>query len=738
MLGRGESHPLSALLLNVLRKCVKLACIDVGDTFKLCMDCLVEWIVLNEGANWTWLLAFAGRVAPKDLTAYSLAHLVTGAWERSHAVVFTNLDAYLAVECPWHVTKGVVDVLDKAIAAENAPTTVSRLLNLLGRGANVTRACDAKFTTLLTIPRVSALMQTCGADVQAELLDVLQLHSAVLSETPVHLLPLLDDLSGHDAVGRAVAAWLHTTKCDAFVDRLVDALPYIHQHVKSSSVLAPYVAAITTNAHRTLDRTHSVCQAFIRLHDLGPTSLDVNALPSSTGVCLDLLAADLTSAAVAPQKKRRVLALMLQIIHQGQDRWTSSLAAWKQAHGVSHWQLFLTLAASSDAEISLAALQLMQDVPYPTLEDPLWQYRCLHDLLRLFFSLFDDVPRLELVKKVLSTIMRESGGVLLYPASVTSTFVNLVVDAVVSADAPTTVPHDVPQEMNFFRGKKPASVARHLCATNCLRPYSPFPKSVQQETSDENQVDVFSQLQTMRLSSVVAPSQFESHLLATRARDMQRAISCCEHVQELLYNALNLTSFPASFASADVLVDAWLERTLPVAMFIPPDDHYREVLPERSNFDIDLRMEQWVYRYPCFIPLTKAAVLYSSPQVAARCLPLLKAVLVVLVNFWHARRFQKQANGDASWELHVSIEVMSIVEGTGWVPEPLNSSALLFPHVSAMDIRSMLHAVWMYLADHPPFLQSPAKPDEAYQIPIQNAIHNNIHSIGHLFGHFSQ
>ncbi|RHY34874.1 hypothetical protein DYB32_002392 [Aphanomyces invadans] len=534
---------------------------------------------------------------------------------KGHALLFDNLNSYLAMNHPFHVTTCLQVTVDHSICENTAAETVDRILDLCSRGAHVLRACDAKFTTFLTIPRLTSLIRTCAAstlDFQAKLLDILRFHSSVLSETPVHLIPLLEELLSQSPdtapvvaqFSNSVVAWLQTDKCDVFLDRLVRALPFVQQVVTSTEVVAQYVAAIAKNVHSNAERTYTICQAFLLLNDLG-TNPSLNVYAPSAVACLDLLAADLQQSSVASEKKQRALDLMHQTIHQTMQHHPdapmhstqscTSLSAWSQSLGIPHWQLFLTLAATSDVSVSVSALKLMCDIPYPPLEDPLWQYRCLHDLLRLFFRLLErldadanpvTLKRIDMVKAILTTIMQESGGVVSYPASVATTFLCLLVDAVVSPASPTTVPHEVPQEMNFFRGKDAkgnvGQAFRKLTATNRLRPYNPFPKpAALSSESREGDVDVFSQLQSMRsnahhMNILRAPSQFESYLVAARAEEMQRAVSCSGQVEDLLYHALNLTSFPdGAIPPGNALVDILLERTLPVSMFIPPDDHYR-------------------------------------------------------------------------------------------------------------------------------------------------------------------
>ncbi|KAF0724921.1 hypothetical protein Ae201684_016481 [Aphanomyces euteiches] len=787
LIATAEKHPVYMVLLGVVRRCVNVACCSLGidDCFPRSMHVLVEWT--RESPDSAWLLAFTSKVAPQAVTAFSLRLLCEGELNPED-ILLSNLDAYLAAMSPSKIATSIRAFLHETIASKT-PHSIASLIEICSYSPRVVRACDSEFQNIFSSELVSSLIilgLQSNIDFQTKLSKLLRDQLEAMIEMPIHVIALMDRLlmdvpevaECTTKYLSSLVKWIRNDESGLFSDRLLPALPYIQKKNPSSKVASQLVEAIAASVASNADRTQMACQALMILDDKDNISHSsfTSTVPSAA-VCVDYLASELRVPNTTPLQNQKALSLLRNIVVQNlsqeHDAGNTAAECWKsleavnKACAVDQWPMLLNFADSSDQSVSLSALQLLIDIPYPLFEDPSWQYTCLHNLTSLFFSLLNKIAdknertsqQLECVKRIFDRIMQEGGGVVSNPMSVESTFLSLFMDGILSASSPTTIPHDVPFEMNFFRGKSTkagssnSQVFRKLSATNCLLPYDPFPtKKLPVESS--SQLDVFSQVQLIRSTqpphALPAPSQFESKLYSVRVSEMETAINCSQHAEDLLYRSLRLGTFESSETSS-VLMDILLERTIPVSVFVPSDDQYRDLLPERSNFDIDLRIEQWLYRYPIFLPLVKSAVLSSSPSVSVRCLPLLKSILVVLINHWHAQRFQPNTIQQEknlhfppyfqlSHQLQLSTEVMTILELSGWLPEPLNLCALLFPHVTALDVRTLLHSVWMYLADHPPNKKFSTKEPiamENYLIPLQNVVHRNIQTIGPLYGYFA-
>ena len=159
------------------------------------------------------------------------------------------------------------------------------------------------------------------------------------------------------------------------------------------------------------------------------------------------------------------------------------------------------------------------------------------------------------------------------------------------------------------------------------------------------------------------------------------------------------------------VVDMLLERVVPCCG-IPSDDVYKDILPNRSSFDVDLRVEQWLNHFPAFLPLLRAVVstsvvLHSSQLL--RLVPVFKSTLIVLLGHWNS------VKGDLSVEnvdvppymrnknqLAITCELLRLVRSTRWLPVPLGKTAELLPLTTPADIRAILFSCWFYLSDHPP------------------------------------
>ncbi|OQR95884.1 hypothetical protein THRCLA_07493 [Thraustotheca clavata] len=748
-------HPVYNILLQIVRKCMTIAnCLpDNAKAFSKLIDALTEFVDTHPDRS--WLLAFVGSNATSSFLEYSFSLIAKNGLKASQSI-FSTLEEFMALEYPVFLVPSLASVFAKATEAE-----ICSLFSVAPKFPVLVSVCDK---SLALCGRSTELEKHLASESFTKvLLEFLTVRAEELVNAPVELVLLLEDVK-IDSFHKSLLAWLPQNP--TFTSRLIESLAHLFQRAQPSdsptsfrNYFLPYIAQ-----HGSPSDIRDVCQALLPLEDCAKLCglLFKHLAPESPalGPIVQMLAETMSS----PFETQRALQIFhqLAVLDNSSDVVSfkdsiagqlKAMAEWKDATGVSHWNEVLDQACSDNATTSLAALQLLRDMPYPTLEAPLWQYKCLYRLLSLFFTLLqrNQPQQLKYLKIILARIVREGGGVSVYPASISTTFHCLFVDAILSAKCPTTIPHQVLDEMNFFQSAKDTEeekklnsshVFRKMSAANTLVPYDPFPTIGNEAPKLAPPPSVLSQLQMNRFkwteSSLPAPSTFESTLQALQREKMLQAIECCKHAEELLLAATSASAW-------STIVDILLERTLPVNVFIPSDEQYRDILPERSNFDLDIRVEHWLVHYPFFIRILKCVVEHAPNHISLRTLPLLKSILVVLVNHWHTRRHQTlQEPKDegppylhASYELELSLDVMMILEKTQWIPEPLHAIGILFPHLTPLDIRSLLHSVWLYLSDHPPpkQLRDPNNL-EYYLIPLQNAIHRNIATIGPLYAQF--
>lgn len=469
-----------------------------------------------------------------------------------------------------------------------------------------------------------------------------------------------------------------------------------------------------------------------------------------------------------------------------------SFELWKGTQGVNFWEGFVDLSCSQDPEVASRALELVSQTPFTSLEDPIWQYRCMRKLTTVFFHLLQQYRaevvnigsqsqvltqgsnetqgRLEKLKVTFFRLLAVDGGVAHYPSSVYITFVSLWIDALFSTTSPTSIPTHFPNRVNFSTLGQNAENDR---------------------TMIRSERTISSKCTNLQSSKVI--TQFPETLVYRKAldssweREMDAARTCCMYATDLLFQLL-CTSVSTGRAAASggrrganagndneyverklkAVVDLLLERAIPCCG-IPSDDVYKETLPNRSSFDMDLRIEQWLNHFPAFLPLLRASVTTSASvnsSQSLRLVPLIKSALIVFLGHWNS------VKGELSLEnmdvppymrnrnqLALTCELVQILRLTGWLPAPLGRTAELLPLTSPADIRGILFSCWFYLCDHPPSetsgptpassraaspisaTSSPAVsaaggiggsnvPLEFYLIPLRKALHNNIRTIG--------
>uniref|UniRef100_K3WW68 Uncharacterized protein n=1 Tax=Globisporangium ultimum (strain ATCC 200006 / CBS 805.95 / DAOM BR144) TaxID=431595 RepID=K3WW68_GLOUD len=488
------------------------------------------------------------------------------------------------------------------------------------------------------------------------------------------------------------------------------------------------------------------------------------------------------------------------------ESWTHNwqrFVLWKGAQGADFWEGFLDLSCSRDPKVASRALALLSQSPFRSLEDPMWQYRCLRKLTTVFFHLlrqyraeivssknsssqvvlFEMQSRLETLKVTMFRLLALDGGVAHYPSSVYSTFASLWIDALFSTTSATSIPTHFPNRVNFSHNDEELPI-------------------------DEDGGRVVIRLErtisskcTNLQSSKVIVTQFPETLVyrktldASWEREMDAAHTCSMYATDLLFQLLSTTVPTMAGRSASAVgrrpspngdpdsdqcerklkavVDLLLERAIPCCG-IPSDDIYKETLPNRSSFDMDLRIEQWLNHFPAFLPLLRAAITTSATihsSQSLRLVPLIKSALIVLLGHWNSVK-----GGDLGVEnmdvppymrnrnqLALTCALVEILRLTGWIPPQLGKAAELLPLTSPADIRGILFSCWFYLSDRPPSAEtamgptpgssttaspisatsSPAVsgggsgtnphanvPLEFYLIPLRKALHNNIRKIG--------
>lgn len=467
---------------------------------------------------------------------------------------------------------------------------------------------------------------------------------------------------------------------------------------------------------------------------------------------------------------------------------------WKGTQGVNFWEGFVDLSCSQDPEVASRALELVSQTPFASLEDPIWQYRCLRKLTTVFFHLLrqyraevvnagsqpqqasnETQGRLEKLKVAIFRLLALDGGVAQYPSSVYSTFVSLWIDALFSTTSPTSIPTHFPNRVNFSTLGQSAENDRIMIRSE---------RTISSKCTNLQSSKVITQFPETLVYRKALDSSWE--------REMDAAHTCCMYATDLLFQLL-CTSVSTGRAAAGgggrrgangdndneyierklkAVVNLLLERAIPCCG-IPSDDVYKETLPNRSSFDMDLRIEQWLNHFPAFLPLLRAAVTTSASvnsNQSLRLVPLIKSALIVLLGHWNSVKGElSRENMDVPPymrnrnQLALTCELVQILRLTGWLPAPLGRTAELLPLTSPADIRGILFSCWFYLSDHPPSemttsgatpassraasptsaTSSPAVstaagggnshanvPLEFYLIPLRKALHNNIRKIG--------
>ncbi|KAG7390079.1 hypothetical protein PHYBOEH_007158 [Phytophthora boehmeriae] len=479
---------------------------------------------------------------------------------------------------------------------------------------------------------------------------------------------------------------------------------------------------------------------------------------------------------------------------------------WKGVRGLEFWESFLDLGCSKDPIVASRALDLVSRTPFLSLEDPSWQYRCVRKLSIVFFSILrqyraelvqqrkkkdlsefksskgEDLQlRLQSLKMNMFRVLVLDGGVARYASSVYSMFASLWLDALLSTTSATSIPTHFPNGVNFADLTPDAIDGREVI--RCER-------TISSKCTNLQSSQVITRVPEAKLV-------YRKTMDSSWEREMHAARICSVYATDLFAQLFGSTSTAASLLADSrspasislptdddeqcerrlkIMVDMLLERLIPCCG-IPSDDVYKDTLPNRSSFDVDLRVEQWLNHFPAFLPLlhvviNTSTVLGSSQTL--RLVPVFKSALIVLLGHWNSVKGELSVeNLDVppymrnQNQLALSCELMRLLRATNWLPAPLGKAAELLPLTTPADIRSILFSCWFYLSDHPPRPGSRAPtpatsatasptssgsspagfsisglstggptsnsshpPVEFYLIPLRKALHRNIAKVG--------
>ncbi|CAH0521654.1 unnamed protein product [Peronospora belbahrii] len=501
------------------------------------------------------------------------------------------------------------------------------------------------------------------------------------------------------------------------------------------------------------------------------------------------------------------------------ENWSETLDSfdlWKGVRGVEFWESFLGLTRSKDSLVASRALSLVSRIPFLSLEDPVWQYRCVQKLSGVFFSTLRQYrselvmqgektsserhlshdcalqSRLHTFKMIIFRVLSLDGGVAHYQSSIYSMFASLWLDALLCNTSATSIPTHFPSSTNL------ADLETHdddglLDDRQIIR----CERTISSKCTN---------LQSSQVITKVADAKlvYRKTLDLSWEREMHAACVCGVYATDLFSQLLASTGAAVSLLTdADIkdksmsntemdeqfewrlktVVDMLLERMIPCCG-IPSDDVYKDMLPNRSSFDVDLRVEQWLNHYPAFLPLLRSVVSCSTVLGSSqllRLVPVFKSALIVLLGHWNSVKGELSVeNVDVppymrnQNQLAITCELMRLLRATNWLPVPLGKTAELLPLTTPADIRSILFSCWFYLSDHPPKTGSRAPtpatsattspissgsspvgfriaglstggfpstsshpPLEFYLIPLRKALHRNIRKIGVKYPLFS-
>nr|CCA26650.1 conserved hypothetical protein [Albugo laibachii Nc14] len=375
--------------------------------------------------------------------------------------------------------------------------------------------------------------------------------------------------------------------------------------------------------------------------------------------------------------------------------WTYS-NEWLDCCGRMFWEHMLDFACSRQNGVVTLGLELLQKLPIPPFHDSARRYRGIYRLFTAFkrqlgLRAYDNkypvcsretLRNLDLIRKcqmrIFHTENSESGS----KSCAFTTYVEMWMNHVFSAKStcyfPTSFSDDGASNIDEIDYERTISTK---CTSYPVRTTMPAA-----HIGDSS----FVNLVASQRCAMIALHTLQTHIckgffvLSTRQLEM------------------NVTK----------LFDSLLERFLPCCG-IPSDDVYKEKLPNRSHFDVDIRMEQWLHHCPTLLPLVRLMVDIDRKldlSQSLRLLPLLKSALVVLMGYWNSLKGTTEIDQPKippymkpKHQLYLTYQLVEILRWTKWFPASMvQQTQYLLPFLTPLDIRSVLLSFWTYLANYPP------------------------------------
>ena len=386
---------------------------------------------------------------------------------------------------------------------------------------------------------------------------------------------------------------------------------------------------------------------------------------------------------------------------------------WKQLSFADTWLALVHATTDENKTIMSEAIQLLCTLPFPSLEDPQWQFTCIHQLGSAFLHAIKDFQTLNLerLKSIVATVVNFQGGVCANGSTVYGILATLLIDAIFT---------------------RPFSIA---VQDGYLNFYSI-------ETSAVKETSILEQVRSKRINTTfVLPSEKSTHVDQLRLQDLDSARSYTLHLTDLLSRVTVDAGLRGKRLNEriDYIIHLLLEKLLPTSSTIPTDDQYRDVLPNRSPFEIDLQIERWMLRAPGVLSVLK--IITIAPTNAVRILPIIKSMLASLIGRWnsikgteshHIPPYMRRKN-----LLRVTLQVVGIVQQLAWIPERLGFSIDMIERIPPPHIRALLMSIWIFLSEYPPIRKTPVDIQlEPYFDTLRSILHANIDQFGPVYSRY--
>lgn len=376
--------------------------------------------------------------------------------------------------------------------------------------------------------------------------------------------------------------------------------------------------------------------------------------------------------------------------------WTHS-DDWLDCCGRMFWEKALDFACSHEREVVTISLELLRELPIPSFQNPTRRYCGIY---RLFTAFKRQLGWLNIDNKDLGLRQRTLRQISLIQTYQMRIFQIENITKGISSSAFTAY---VDLWIN------------HVFSASSTCCFPSFYKD--DEAVDMSNVDyertISSKCTSYPVSRPVAAVMQDEDASIKELLVAQRCAMVALHtLQSNICNGVfGLSKFRLE-SDVTKLIDTLLERFLPCCG-IPSDDIYKEILPNRSHFNVDVRMEQWLHHCPISLPLIRLIVATSRKLdlgLPRKLLPLLKSALVVLIGYWNSVKgttepVQREIPPylQPYYQLHLTYQLVEIFRWTEWFPASMmQQTQYLLPLLNSLDVRSILLSFWTFLANHPP------------------------------------